>query len=157
MIVGILGGSKIEDNNIYDIAFQTGSLIAQNHWFLICGGLSGVMEAAAKGAYQNNGITIGILPYAEKDHANRYITIPIATGMGFARNNIIVNTADILIAINGKYGTLNEISAALNLNKKVLALHSWELERFENIDKKLFIPLKTPGEAINFIKNYETA
>jgi len=157
MIVGIIGGSKIENNKIYDTAFRTGVLVAQNHWYLICGGLGGVMEAAAKGAYDSNGITIGILPHPDKTNANEYITIPIATGMGLARNYILVNKADILIAINGKYGTLNEISAALNLNKKVLALHSWELEKLKDIDSSLFIPLDSPEEAVDYIKKYETA
>ena len=152
MIVGIIGSSKIENKDIYNTAFHIGTLIAQNGWHLICGGLGGVMEAASKGAFQNNGVTIGILPYADKKQANKYITIPIATGMGLARNHIIVNTADILVAISGKYGTLNEISAAMNLNKKVLALHSWNLEKLDNIDKKLFIRINSTEEVIKYIR-----
>ena len=157
MIVGIIGGSNIENKKIYDTAFRMGSLLASEGWYLICGGLGGVMEAAARGAFQHKGITIGVLPYAEKKYANKYISIPLATGMGIARNIIIVNTADILVAIDGKYGTLNEISAALNLNKKVLALHSWKLEKLDRINKKLFIPLDSPEAVIEYIKKYETS
>lgn len=157
MLIGIIGGSRIENNDIYNIAYETGVLIAKNNWHLICGGLGGVMEAASKGAYDANGITIGILPYSDKTRANKYIKIPIATGIGPSRNYIIVNTADILIAIDGKYGTLNEISAALNSNKIVLAIHSWELEKIDNIDKNLFIPVNSPEQAIDYIKKYEAS
>lgn len=155
MIIGIIGGSQIENKTIYDIAYKAGSLIAQNNWYLICGGLSGVMEAAAKGAYDHKGITIGILPQSETKSANSYIKIPIATGMGYARNHIIVHTADILLAIDGEFGTLNEISAALSLNKPVIALKTWELDKIKDIDPKLFIKVNTPEEAIKIIKTYE--
>ncbi|MBU1076207.1 MAG: TIGR00725 family protein [Spirochaetes bacterium] len=155
MFIGIIGGSTIENKDIYDTAYQTGSLIAQEGWYLVCGGLGGVMEAASKGAYDNKGITVGILPFADTGKANPYITIPVATGMGLARNHIIVNTADILIAIDGKYGTLNEISAALNCNKKILAIRSWELDTLKNINKEQFIPVDSPEQAIHYIKTDE--
>ncbi len=155
MLIGIIGGSTIENKVIYDIAYKTGNLIAREKWHLICGGLGGVMEASARGAFENNGLTIGILPYTDINKANPYITIPIATGIGVARNYIIINTADILIAIDGKYGTLNEITAALNMKKKILAIKSWELEKLNNIDKNLFIPVGSPEQAIRHIKKYE--
>ena len=151
MLIGIIGGSTIDNKEIYDIAYHTGKLIAQNKWKLVCGGLSGVMEAAAKGAYENNGITIGILPHSDKNTANDYITIPIATGMGYARNYIIINTADVLIAIDGNYGTLNELSAALSAKKKIFAIRSWNLNKLD-INDKNFIPVKTPEEAIKNIE-----
>lgn len=155
MLIGIIGGSEIENQKIYDLAYQTGKLIADNNWHLICGGLGGVMESASKGAHDHNGITIGVLPFADTHQANPYITIPIATGMGYARNHIIVNTADILIAIDGKFGTLNEISAALSLNKKVLALESWNLNKMEKFNSDLYIPVSSPEEAMTYIKQYE--
>jgi len=159
MIVGVIGGSRIKnEDKIYKIAYQLGKLIAENGWILICGGLGGVMEAASKGAYEHNGITVGIIPFEDKSYANKYIKIPIASGMGLARNYIIVNTADILIAVDGSYGTLNEISAALNVRKKVLTLFSWEkLKDIPLIEKELFIPVKSPEEAIEYIKNNERA
>lgn len=151
MIVGVIGGSQIKNKKIYNQAYDTGSLIAKNNWILVCGGLGGVMEAAAKGAYEHHGLTIGILPQTETNKANPYIKIPIATGMGLARNYIIVHTADVLVAIDGEYGTLNEITAGLSLKKTVLALDSWNLKKIKNIHYRLFIPVKTPEQAIQYI------
>ncbi len=151
MIVGIIGGNKITDKKIYNIAYRIGELIAKEGWYLICGGLGGVMEAASKGAFENNGTTIGILPTINKEDANKYIKIPIATNMGYSRNYIIVQTADILIAIDGRTGTLNEITAALNMNKKVISLLSWELEKI-GFKNDIFIKAFTPEEAIQIIK-----
>ncbi|MDD5065416.1 MAG: TIGR00725 family protein [bacterium] len=153
MIVGIIGGSQIEKKEIYDMAYATGALVARNQWVLICGGLGGVMEAAAKGAFDQKGVTIGILPQNNKSYANPYITIPVATGIGLARNFIIVHTADILIAIDGQYGTLNEIAAAMTMKKYVLSLRSWDLEKLDKFDKTFFIPVQSPEEAVHFIKN----
>ncbi len=150
MIIGVIGGSKI-NKRTYETAYNMGKLIAKNNWVLICGGLGGVMEAVSKGAFENNGITIGILPSADKSAANPYISIPIATNMGYARNYIIVQTADILVAIDGKTGTLNEITAALNMNKKVISLESWDLQKI-GIFGELYIIANTPEEAIKKIK-----
>jgi len=157
MLIGIIGGSSIKNKEIHDIAYETGALIAKNNWYLICGGLGGVMEAASKGAYDNDGMTVGILPAPYVSTANHFIRIPIATGIGLARNYIIINSADFLIAIDGWYGTLNEISAALNFNKVVLAIKSWELQKLKDIDKKLFIPVDSPQQAIDYIKQYEAS
>lgn len=92
---------------------------------LICGGLGGVMEASAKGAKEGGGVTVGVLPGSSIDQANPYIDIPIATNMGHARNTIIAQTADVLIAISGEYGTLSEIAIGLKLGKPVYGLGSW--------------------------------
>jgi len=139
--IGIIGGSSVSEE-IYRLAEQTGSLIAQRNGIVVCGGLSGVMEAVAKGAKGANGTVIGILPGKQKDDANPFIDHIIPTGFGIARNMIIINTADILIAINGQYGTLSEIAFALNSNKKVITLKSqWDLENT--------IPADTPEEAVN--------
>jgi len=100
-------------------------LIARAGALLVCGGKGGVMEAACRGAREENGLTIGILPGNNLSEANRYVTIPIATGMGIGRNIIIVHTAQALVVVNGKYGTLSEISYALQLEKPVFALKPW--------------------------------
>lgn len=152
MIVGIIGGSQIQKKEIYDTAYRTGALIAGNGWSLVCGGLGGVMEAAARGAYEAKGTTIGILPQSDKSGANAYITVPVATGIGYARNFIIISTADVLVAIDGAYGTLTEIAIALGMKKTVLSLGSWELEKVTGIDRRLFVPVATPDEAVAFIK-----
>lgn len=154
MIVGIIGGSFAEKKYL-DVAYKIGQYIAENGWILVCGGLTGVMEYACKGAYEKGGITVGILPSYDKSTANKYVKIPVATGIGLARNYIIINTADILIAINGKYGTLNEISMALNIGKKVITINSWKLKNAGEIDENLFYEVETAEEAINLIKKWQ--
>jgi uncharacterized protein (TIGR00725 family) len=110
------------------MAEEVGRRIAEKGGVLICGGLGGVMEAAAMGAKQAGGQTIGILPNGKTDSANPYIDFPIATGMGYARNVIIVKTADVLIAIDGSYGTLSEVAYSLVFEKQVISLGSWEVD-----------------------------
>jgi uncharacterized protein (TIGR00725 family) len=95
---------------------------------LICGGLGGVMEAACRGAKQTGGTTVGILPGDDRSAANPYVDIVIPTGLGEARNAIVVRSADALIAIGGAYGTLSEIAFALKAGKRVVGLGTWEVE-----------------------------
>ncbi|RKY87624.1 TIGR00725 family protein [candidate division KSB1 bacterium] len=126
-IIGVIGGGFCT-TEISEIAEKVGEKIAEKGAILICGGLGGVMEAACKGAKNKNGITIGILPGNDINDANPYVDFPVATGMGFARNIIIVWTAQCLIAINGKYGTLSEIAYALAFNKPVVGLKTHKIE-----------------------------
>jgi uncharacterized protein (TIGR00725 family) len=95
---------------------------------LICGGLGGVMEAACRGAKQTGGTTVGILPGDDRSAANPYVDIVIPTGLGEARNAVVVRSADALIAIGGAYGTLSEIAFALKAGKLVVGLGTWEVE-----------------------------
>ncbi|KWT84055.1 TIGR00725 family protein [Candidatus Magnetominusculus xianensis] len=127
VIVGVIGGRDVSPWHLRE-AEETGRLIAVNGGLLVCGGLSGVMEAACKGAKEAGGLTVGILPQGQKTHANPYVSIPIATGMGMARNAIIAQTADVLIAIGGSYGTLSEIAYGLQFNKPVIGLGTWDVE-----------------------------
>jgi len=131
-IVGIIGGRKVS-KEILKIAEKVGKLIAEKDALLICGGLGGVMEAAAKGAKIAGGITIGILPQNNCEYANPYIDIPIATGLGIARNVIITNTADVFIAIGGEYGTLSEIAFALQMEKPVIGIKTWDIKGIINV------------------------
>ena len=108
-------------------AEEVGREIAGAGATLICGGLSGVMEASAKGARQVGGLTIGVLPGPSKHDANPYIDIPVVTNMGQARNVIIVSTADAVIAVGGAYGTLSEVAIALKIGKPVVSIGSWEV------------------------------
>lgn len=145
-LIGVIG-SQQASQEAKNLAYVVGKLIALNNYALICGGLDGVMEAASKGAFENSGLTIGILPDKDKKNANPYIKIAIASGIGYARNFCIVQSADCLIAIEGSYGTLNEISAALNLKKCVIGLNcTW------NIKGMLFA--NTPEEAIELAKKF---
>lgn len=141
-IVAVIGGGEV-DKHFYDFAYRVGELIAERCCILICGGLLGVMEAAAKGAYEHGAITIGILPGFEKKDANPYIKIPIVTGLSTARNAIIARTCDIAIAIDGKYGTLAEIAYCLDFGKTVLGYQT------HNIDK--VIPINKPEDIVKYL------
>jgi uncharacterized protein (TIGR00725 family) len=126
-IIGVIGGGTAE-RLILRIAEDIGRLVARGHAVLVCGGLGGVMEAAAKGAKSEGGVTVGILPQANKQKANQYIDIPIATGFGEGRNVIITRTADVLIAVGGEYGTLSEIAFGLKKGKPVIGIETWDIE-----------------------------
>lgn len=124
-LIAVIGGSRCSPDD-YSLAVTVGKLLAEQGVAVICGGMSGVMEAACKGASEAGGLTIGILPGSDPDEANDFVQIPIATGMGIGRNIIIVRSADACIAVNGKYGTLSEIAYALQLQKPVVTLNSWD-------------------------------
>jgi uncharacterized protein (TIGR00725 family) len=146
-IIGVIGGS-IAAAEVLRIAEETGNLIASNGHYLICGGMAGVMEASAKGAREKGGTTIGILPHTDRHEANPYIDIPIATGVGEGRNLIIVRTADLIIAIDGEYGTLSEIAFALKMGKPVIGLNTWDI--------KGVIKAGSPVEAISIAEDILT-
>lgn len=123
-IIGVIGAG-ICDQDTYELAREVGRGIARHGCILVCGGLGGVMEGAARGAKEAGGITVGILPGFDPQDANPYIDIPIVTGIGHARNVTIVRTAAVLIAIAGNYGTLSEIAVALKMGKPIIGLRTW--------------------------------
>lgn len=125
-ILGVIGTSDGSEREL-ESATEVGRLAAKKGWIVVCGGLCGVMEAASRGAYEEDGIVVGVLPGSSIDDANKYVTIPIATNMGHARNIIIAHTADALIAVGGGLGTLSEISIARKLGKPVFSIGSWEI------------------------------
>jgi len=107
------------------------------------------MEAVCKGARRRGGGTIGILPSDCKEDANRYVQIPIVTGIGVARNAIIARTADVVIAVGGQFGTLSEMGYALNMGKTVVALGSWKLEKATDDPIPNLIHAYEPREAVD--------
>lgn len=125
-IVGVIGTSTGTPQDISN-AYEIGRFIGENGWILLNGGLGGVMEASARGAFDAGGITVGILPGDDPFEANRYIMIPIVTNMGYARNVIIAHSSDILIAIGGGEGTLSEIAFGLKLKKSIIGIGSWNI------------------------------
>lgn len=125
-IVAVIGTS-LANSEEWKTAEEVGRQIGKKGWVLVNGGLSGVMEASAKGAVESGGIVVGILPTPSADSANPFVTIPIATNMGHARNAIIAHTADVLIAIGGGEGTLSEIAIARKLGKAVFGIKSWDV------------------------------
>lgn len=100
----------------------------------MCGGLGGVMEAACSGAKGAGGTTVGILPGLDRSEANAYVDVAIATGLGEARNALVVRAADAVIAIGGGYGTLSEVALALKAGKRVVGLGTWDVEGVEAVD-----------------------
>jgi uncharacterized protein (TIGR00725 family) len=126
-IIAVIGGRRTERILLKE-AEEVGSLIAKKGAVLICGGLTGVMEAVSKGAKSQGGLTVGILPHNDTKEANPYIDIPIATGLGITRNVIIARAADVLIAIGGEYGTLSEIAFALQMGKPVVGIRTWDIK-----------------------------
>ncbi|MFP4466968.1 MAG: TIGR00725 family protein [Candidatus Goldiibacteriota bacterium] len=126
-IIGVIGGNMV-NKKTYKTAEETGRLLAVNKAVVVCGGLGGVMEAVCKGAKKAGGSTIGILPEKTSKKANKYVDIAIPTGMGEARNVIIVNAAEGLIAIDGKEGTLSEIAFGLKHGKPVAGIDTYEIK-----------------------------
>ena len=126
-VIAVIGGKK-EARAVLKEAEDAGRLIAEGGAILVTGGLDGVMEAASKGAHDAGGVTVGILPQDHKEVANKFIDIPIATGLGIGRNVIIARAADALIAVGGGYGTLSEIAFGLQLGKPVIGIRSWDIK-----------------------------
>jgi uncharacterized protein (TIGR00725 family) len=125
MQIAVIGHAKATPGEC-EAAYATGRLIAGNGAVLVCGGLGGVMEAACRGAQEAGGTTVGILPGTEG--GNPYLGITISTGLGYARNILVVLSVDAVIAVGGKYGTLSEIAVALNAGRPVFGLGSWDIE-----------------------------
>ncbi len=124
--VAVIGGSRPGRDALAQ-AFEVGRLLARRGALLVCGGLGGVMEAASRGARSEDGLTIGILPGSNPAEANPSVDIPVATGLGYTRNSLVVMNADAVIAVDGEYGTLSEIAYGLIYGKKVVVLGTWEV------------------------------
>ena len=146
VMIGVVGASRADRRAARD-AYEVGRLIARRGAALICGGLTGVMEEAARGAREEGGLTVGVLPGDDPRHANPYIDIPIVTGMGYARNIIIVRSARAIIAIGGSYGTLSEIAYALNLGLPLIGLGTWDIPRIGGSGTRM-VMVETPEEAV---------
>jgi uncharacterized protein (TIGR00725 family) len=120
-------GSGTATGELYELAREVGRLVAGRGGVVVCGGLSGVMEAAARGATEVGGTAIGILPDEDRGRASGYLSYSVATGAGQARNLAVVCSGDAVIAVGGEYGTLSEMGLALKVGRPVVALGSWDL------------------------------
>lgn len=137
MQIAVIGHAQATPGE-YEAAYAAGWTIAKSGSALVCGGLGGVMEAACKGAQEAGGTTIGILPGTEG--GNPYLGVTIRTGLGHARNILVVLSADAVIAVGGKYGTLSEIAIALKAGRPVYGLDTWDIEGV--------IPCSSPEDAV---------
>ena len=144
--IAVIGGSQCSPQEAR-LAEDVGRELARRGAILVCGGLSGVMEAACRGANSEGGVTIGILPGENRQAANPYVQIPIVTGIGYARNVAVVKSAQAVIAISGSYGTLSEISHALQSGIPVIGLNTWSLSKDGQQDNSI-IPVQNAAEAV---------
>lgn len=128
--VAVIGASECSKEE-WDVAYNAGKLIAKSGWILVCGGRGGVMEAVCKGAYEEGGITVGILTTTTGEDANPYVKIKINTGMGHNRNPLVVLSGDFVVAIGGKWGTLSELAYSKIYGKLVIG---YKIPRVEGIE-----------------------
>lgn len=128
IFIAVIGASKATPEET-SLAEEVGKELALRQVTLVCGGMGGVMEAACRGASLNGGLTIGILPGNSREEANPYVQIPIISSIGFARNVMVVKSAQAVIAVGGAYGTLSEIAYALQSGLPVITLNSWSMSQ----------------------------
>jgi hypothetical protein len=147
--IAVIGGAECTAEE-YAWAEEVGRGIALKGAVLITGGLSGVMEGASKGAKGVGGLVIGVIPSLRPQDANPYVDIAIVTGMGDARNVIIISSASAIIAIGGATGTLNEIALALKRGLPLVGLNTWNLPK-ERLGEASILTASTPQEAIEMI------
>ena len=134
-----MGGSGADDESCA-AAEVIGKALAEGGAIVVTGGRGGVMEAACRGAKAAGGLTVGILPGDDRSAANPYLDVALPTGLGEARNVLVVRAADAVVAVGGGYGTLSEIALALKLHKPVVGLGTWDVS-------DAIVPAPTPAEA----------
>jgi uncharacterized protein (TIGR00725 family) len=144
--IAVVGAGE-PDAETAQLAEEVGRLIARRGALLVSGGLGGVMEAACRGAKSEGGTTVGILPGNSRAGANAYLDVALPTGMGEARNALVVRAANVVIAVAGEYGTLSEIALALRIGTPVVGLKTWELHK-KGEPVHAFQTAETPEEAV---------
>lgn len=140
-------GSSAASKEVLERAEEVGRLLAEAGAILVCGGLGGVMDAAARGATGAGGVSVGILPGEDRLGASEQLTVAITTGLGEARNALVVRAADAVIAIGGEWGTLSEIALAMKMGKRVVGLETWEPMR-DGRPAEGILSARTPAEAV---------
>ena len=138
--ISVFGGRDITPD-VYEDTLEIGRRLADEGYLVFCGGGAGVMEAIAKGVHDEGGIVVGVLKGQDLEEGNKYLTVPIATGIGIARNAILAYNCDAAIAISGQYGTLSEIAYAFQLKKPVIGYKTWDIDPV--------IQANTPEEVIS--------
>jgi len=126
--VAVVGAGTASHDDLA-LAEDLGRELAHRGAVVVCGGLGGVMEAVCRGAQEAGGRTVGILPGDDRNQANPYVDVAVATGLGEARNVVVVRTADVVVAVGGEFGTLSEIAFALRLGTPVVGIGTWELSK----------------------------
>ncbi len=145
--ISVIGRGVEAAPRAMELAEEVGRLLAEAGATVVCGGLEGVMEAVCRGAKQAGGRTIGLLPGIDPGSANRWVDVAIPTGLGHARNVIVVRAGVAVIAISGAYGTLSEIGHALSEDKPVIGLETWGLQEPDGTSNGI-IYANSPAEAV---------
>ncbi|MEM4781528.1 MAG: TIGR00725 family protein [Halalkalicoccus sp.] len=143
MRISVIGGGRADEPDT-EIAYEVGTLLGERGHTVVCGGRGGVMEAVCRGAREAGGETIGILPGTDPAAANHAVDVPIATGIGEARNVLVVRNGAATIAVGGRYGTLSEIALALKIGRPVAGLDTHDIEGVEAVE--------TPEEAVAYVE-----
>lgn len=144
-IVSVIGGHTC-NREVEQLAYKLGKKLAKVVDILVTGGLSGIMKAVCKGFKTKCGLTIGIITSYDKRNANDYCDIVIPSGLGYARNVLVVQSGDVIVALPGEYGTLSEVAFTLQFKKPIISLNSWDIPGV--------IKVKTVDEAVKKVKEY---
>ena len=146
--ISVFGGRDITPD-VYEDTLEIGRRLADEGYLVFCGGGAGVMEAIAKGVNDQGGIVVGVLKGQDLEEGNKYLTVPIATGIGIARNAILAYNCDAAIAISGQYGTLSEIAYAFQLKKPVIGYKTWDIDSVVRADSPSDVVIKLKKELKN--------
>lgn len=144
-------GPADADPRTYDAAVELGRLLGERGAVVVCGGLGGVMEAAALGASRAGGSSLGILPGADRAQANPYLTATLATGLGELRNGLVVRAGDAMVAVGGSWGTLSEVALALRLGMAVVSLGGWSVLDSAGVAVPGPIRADSPAQAVELL------
>ena len=144
MRVSVIGGSTVSDE-LYKQARRVGELLGERGHEVVCGGLSGVMEAACRGAHETGGHTVGILPGERRAAANDYVETAVATGLGHARNALVVMNGDAVVAVDGSGGTLSELGHAMVFERPVAGIGTHDIDGVEHVE--------TAAEAVEYVES----
>lgn len=146
-LISVIGSSTaLPESPEYMFAYEIGKLIASRGFGIVCGGRGGIMEAVCKGAKENGGLTVGIMPSYTGEDANPFVDIKINTGMNWNRNPVVVSSGELIIAIGGNYGTLSEIAYSFILGKTVLGYKTHKVEGIIEIYK--------PEDILNYLPDW---
>jgi uncharacterized protein (TIGR00725 family) len=143
-----VAGASVCDQKWLDLAYEVGREIARRGHVMVCGGLGGVMDHAARGVHDAGGVSIGILPDAERARASHWLSYSMPTGMGHARDALVALSGDAMIAVGGSYGTLSEIAFALKMCKPVIGLETWDLEERPE-EKRSLVVAQSASQAVD--------
>lgn len=146
IVIAVIGAGVCDDDEAAT-AFEIGRLIAERDGVILTGGMTGVMEAASRGAREASGLVIGILPGLDRSEANDAVDVALPTGMGQLRNGLVVSAAHAVVAVGGEWGTLSEIGFALKLGKPVIGWRTWEPMKHGE-PRNGIVRVDTPAEAV---------